>query len=92
VDYPNSAKAKKYFLVVFAGMLPGQEMPKAIGTEEQNSVPYERERMTQRKAKKTRPPVKSKEWILAKKERRKRQGKNTAGESKYAARRRPTKV
>jgi len=93
VDYPNSAKAKKYFLVLFAGMLPGQEMPKAIGTEEsQNTVTYERERVTQRKTKRTRPPVKSKEWILAKKERRKRQGKNTAADSKYAARRRPVKV
>jgi len=74
-------------------MLPGQEMPKAIGTEEsQNTVTYERERVTQRKSKRTRPPVKSKEWILAKKERRKRQGKNTAADSKYAARRRPVKV
>lgn len=92
VDYPNSAKAKKYFLVLFAGMLPGQAMPKAEGVEEQNTVSFERERVTQRKAKRARPPVKSKEWILAKKERRKRQGKSTAGDSKYVARRRPMKV
>jgi len=95
VDYPNSAKAKKYFLVLFAGMLPGQEMPKPMGIETestQNSVPFERERVTTRQPRKQRPSVKSKEWILAKKERRKRQGKQTVGDSKYTGRKRPVKV
>jgi len=95
VDYPNSAKAKKYFLVLFAGMLPGQEMPKPVGVEQevqQDIVQFERERITSRLPKKTRAPIKSKEWILAKKERRKRQGKQTVQDSKYTGRRRPVKV
>lgn len=35
VDYPNSAKAKKYFLVLMTS--GSQQMPTALGTEEMNS-------------------------------------------------------
>lgn len=39
VDYPNSTKAKKYFLVLFAGQ--STQLPAALGTEgseESNSI------------------------------------------------------
>lgn len=36
VDYPNSSKAKKFFLVL---MISGNlELPKALGTENENST------------------------------------------------------
>eukprot|EP01126_Amoeba_proteus_P044586 TRINITY_DN495_c0_g2_i3.p1 TRINITY_DN495_c0_g2~~TRINITY_DN495_c0_g2_i3.p1 ORF type:complete len:205 (+),score=48.62 TRINITY_DN495_c0_g2_i3:372-986(+) len=98
VDYPNSTKAKKYFLVLFAGMLPGQalhqQMPVALGTEEGSSIKYESDRKHTKDKKgqiKGKPAVKSKEWIKNKKERRTRQGKDTVGPSAYTARNRGPK-
>ncbi|EGG24477.1 hypothetical protein DFA_02720 [Cavenderia fasciculata] len=37
VDYPNSSKAKKYFLVLFTGSTGSQSMPKAKGVDS-NSI------------------------------------------------------
>ncbi|KAL6078983.1 Williams Beuren syndrome chromosome region 22 protein [Balamuthia mandrillaris] len=98
VDYPNSTKAKKMFLCLFAGVPPGgYELPKALGTEESgepSTVTYERGEARQRardarKGKKSRrAPVKSKDWILQKKERQRKQGKDVRAESKYTARKR----
>jgi len=49
IDYPNSTKAKKYFLVLFAGTLPGQAMPQPLTEENENpttvSFVSERERV-----------------------------------------------
>jgi len=91
IDYPNSAKAKKYFLVLFAGMLPGQAMPNALGEEEPlNTIKFESGRVMKGKKdhKRKRVGVKSKEWILNKKERRRRQGKITKPDSVYTGRKR----
>jgi 18S rRNA (guanine1575-N7)-methyltransferase len=46
VDFPHSTRAKKYFLVLFAGMLPTQEMPRPIGVDEEDpiGVKFERDR------------------------------------------------
>jgi len=92
IDYPNSAKAKKYFLVLFAGSNP--EMPQALGTEEQvdttsGAVFVEKRRTVGgKKNKSERPGFKSKDWILNKKERRKKLGLKTANDSKYTGRKR----
>uniref|UniRef100_A0A6B2LCY1 Methyltransferase type 11 domain-containing protein n=1 Tax=Arcella intermedia TaxID=1963864 RepID=A0A6B2LCY1_9EUKA len=95
VDYPNSTKAKKYFLVLFAGTLPGQHMPKALGAEQSSdtvSFVGQRDRMRKSKGKKSdRAPVKSKEWILNKKERQRKQGKETRPDSAYTGRKRRPK-
>ncbi len=42
VDYPHSTKAKKFFLVLFAGAGGGFQMPAALGLddEEQDEVAY----------------------------------------------------
>jgi 18S rRNA (guanine1575-N7)-methyltransferase len=40
VDYPNSTKAKKYFLCLFAGVGVNYSLPAALGTEEPNSVTF----------------------------------------------------
>ncbi|XP_071790804.1 18S rRNA (guanine-N(7))-methyltransferase-like isoform X2 [Asterias amurensis] len=95
VDYPNSTRAKKMFLCLFAGM-SNPQIPKGLGTEGANSrVPTEvsytdsRQRFRQLKGK---PLKKSREWIKEKKERRRRQGKGEVRpDSKYTGRKRQHK-
>lgn len=91
VDYPNSSKAKKLFLCLFAGG-QSQQLPKGLGTETNtsNRVEYsgKRERIKQMRGK---APKKSRDWILEKKERRRRQGKEVRADSKFTGRKRKTK-
>lgn len=68
VDYPNSTKAKKYFLVLFAGTpVSGSELPQGLGQEvtdeDEDKVKYSKERRSAKKKKlkgQHRDPVKSK--------------------------------
>jgi len=91
VDYPNSTKAKKFFLVLMTG--GHQQLPKALGTEEcsglsgQRQVTYEdkRERMKRARGK---PLKNSRDWIEAKKERRRKKGKDTRPDTKFTGRKR----
>jgi len=95
IDYPNSTKAKKYFLVLFAGIIFGQEMPKPLGVEEEEKTTVtfidKRKTVGSGKKKDRKLQFKSKEWITNKKERRKKLGLNTARESKYTGRKRKDK-
>lgn len=86
VDYPNSSKAKKYYLVLMTG---GQgPLPEALGeTAEDRKASYIRKRDMAREAR-GKPMKKSRDWILAKKERRRRQGKDTRMDTKYTGRKR----
>jgi len=93
VDFPHSTKAKKYYLVLFAGASSFQ-MPQALGTEEgaadepSDQVAYNdriNKRSRDKKGKK-RVPVKSKDWVLAKKQRQREQGRDVRPDSKYTAR------
>ncbi|VDI58386.1 18S rRNA (guanine1575-N7)-methyltransferase [Mytilus galloprovincialis] len=96
VDFPNSTKAKKMFLCLFAGGQP-QQLPKGLGTEgsntSQNQVAYSdksffhfyRQNFKQLRGKN---PKKSRDWILEKKERRRRQGKECRPDTKYTGRKR----
>lgn len=46
VDYPNSTKAKKFFLVLMTG--GNMPLPKALGTDgESSSVSYSKKRFVQ---------------------------------------------
>jgi len=87
VDYPNSAKAKKYFLVLMTG--GSAQLPEALGedTAENNRVAYIRKREMARQAR-GKPLKKSREWIIQKKERRRRQGRDTREDTKYTGRKR----
>lgn len=89
VDFPNSAKAKKYFLVLMTG--GSQQLPVALGAEENSSqIPYSRKReMT--KGIRGKDPKKSRDWIMHKKERRREKGEETRADSKYTARKRSGK-
>ncbi|WAR03149.1 BUD23-like protein [Mya arenaria] len=90
VDYPNSTKAKKMFLCLFAGGQV-QQLPKGLGTEQgqysqtQAQFTDKRERMRNARGKSLK---KSRDWVLEKKERRRRQGKEVRPDSKYTGRKR----
>jgi len=89
VDFPNSTKAKKFFLVLMTG--GAAPLPKALGTgATDDTVPFtnKRDRFEKLRGK---PLKKSREWILEKKERRRRQGKTTRIDSKYSGRKRSGK-
>ncbi|NWS77839.1 BUD23 methyltransferase, partial [Crotophaga sulcirostris] len=90
VDYPNSAKAKKFFLCLFVGA--SGTLPKGLGTEcaeeeetRQAKFTNERTRFRNTKGKSVK---KSRDWILEKKERRRRQGKEVRADTKYTGRKR----
>lgn len=90
VDFPNSAKMKKMFLCLFTG--GQQKLPKGLGTGDEATATNDhiafsnkRERMKQIRGK---PPKKSRNWIMDKKERRRRQGKTVRDDTKYTGRKR----
>lgn len=86
VDYPNSTKAKKFFLVLMTG---GQmPMPKALGDERDSSTISYTAKREQAKKGKGKPLKKSREWILEKKERRRKQGRETRIDTKFSGRKR----
>ncbi|KAK9412352.1 putative 18S rRNA guanine-N7-methyltransferase [Crotalus adamanteus] len=89
VDYPNSTKAKKYFLCLFAGITDA--LPKGLGTEcseeETTEAKFTSERIRFRNAK-GKSVKKSRDWVLEKKERRRRQGKSVRADTKYTGRKR----
>nr|ACO51973.1 methyltransferase WBSCR22 [Aquarana catesbeiana] len=90
VDFPNSTKAKKFFLCLFAGV--SGVLPKGLGEEsaEQgvtHQASFVKERMRFKNAK-GKSVKKSKDWILEKKGRRRRQGKEVRADTKYSGRKR----
>jgi len=96
VDYPNSTKAKKYFLCLFAGVpIGGYQLPKALdGNQEEieeTTVKYTRERnKTEKKGK--REPVKSRNWVLKKKESQRKKSLDVRPDTKYTARKRSRRI
>ncbi|RKP25511.1 S-adenosyl-L-methionine-dependent methyltransferase [Syncephalis pseudoplumigaleata] len=89
VDYPNSKKAKKYYLCLFTGTMGGSaELPRALG--EEDGVVYNNEQIRERHAGRGRhrKNVKDKDWVLRKKELMRKRGKKVAEDSKYTARKR----
>ncbi|ORX92884.1 S-adenosyl-L-methionine-dependent methyltransferase [Basidiobolus meristosporus CBS 931.73] len=91
IDYPNSNKAKKFYLCLFAGQSAPQDLPKALGEEdESNGVTYANKRVIERRSNRgSRRPIKDKNWVLRKKELSRTRGKeNVPRDSKYTARKR----
>jgi 18S rRNA (guanine1575-N7)-methyltransferase len=92
VDYPNSAKAKKYFLVLTAGQYQGQKkevIPQALSDENHAEFENTRTRDKVRRSKQEKEKKGSKEWIKSKNERRQKQGKNSRDNmSKYSGQKR----
>lgn len=87
VDYPNSAKAKKYYLCLTAGPpAKGVAEPKPLGVDSESSVTVGSRRQGG-KGKKNAGPSR-KDWVISKKERRRRQGHEVRADSKYTGRKR----
>ncbi|KAI7834650.1 williams-Beuren syndrome critical region protein 22 [Kickxella alabastrina] len=97
VDYPNSKKARKLYLCLFAGQAaPGdkQILPKGLeGDEKPTGVEYTDTRIqNQARGRKSRKPVKDTNWILKKKElARKRGREGVPSDSRYTGRKRKPK-
>jgi|EP00505_MAST-04D_sp_SCG-Rhode-Island_P005394 18S rRNA (guanine1575-N7)-methyltransferase len=97
VDYPDSTKAKKYYLTLTAGtnhtyLAPKMSEGVAQGGQQQH-IQYEsrREKNAKRGKKQVRCALKSRDWIQQKKDRQERQGKTVRHDSKYTGRRRPAR-
>mmetsp|Transcript_2388 Transcript_2388/g.3750 ORF Transcript_2388/g.3750 Transcript_2388/m.3750 type:complete len:294 (-) Transcript_2388:245-1126(-) len=103
VDYPNSSKAKKYYLCL--SFERSYQLPTAMGTTAGSAAgdsgtltgvpPAEsvrvvgRDKRTERRSQKpARPAVKSVDWIKNKKEQRRKHGKEVKSDSKFSGRRR----
>ncbi|XP_017780629.1 PREDICTED: probable 18S rRNA (guanine-N(7))-methyltransferase [Nicrophorus vespilloides] len=86
VDYPNSAKAKKFFLVLMTG--GSMPLPQALGTDQDSRGVSYAARKEQARKNKGKPLKHSREWILMKKARMRRQEKETRADSKYTGRKR----
>jgi len=106
VDYPNSAKAKKFYLCIFAGQQ--QQLPHGLddaamesqqlfhgGSEfNKDTVDYEAARRSGKNKKRNRREtvaIKSKEWVMGKKDRQRKQGKEVKNDSKFSGRKRKGK-
>lgn len=94
VDYPNSAKAKKYYLCLFAGVQQGQaEVPQGLSEEHETAANIDRMRSKDYKAAGGLKGGGRKAKIIARKERHLRKGKATKHETntKYTGRQRRPK-
>ncbi|KAF9805788.1 hypothetical protein SFRURICE_009420 [Spodoptera frugiperda] len=87
VDFPNSAKAKKFFLVLMTG--GSAPLPQALGTEEtDNSLQVKYAKREATRNIRGKPVKNTRAWIMEKKERRRKQGKDTKPDTKYTGRKR----
>lgn len=97
VDYPNSSKAKKYFLCLFAGYRdsPHQspQIPAALGDANLEHVSYSDQLIQRRQGKTTGGKSKrTKSWIQAKKDLARKRGiENVPSDSKFTGRKRRVK-
>lgn len=92
VDYPNSAKAKKHYLVLGFD----RTARKGMTLTEDSAMDHVTVAGIREKDKKKKPPrkkrgAKTKEWIVHKKETQRKKGKDVRPDTKYTGRRRATK-
>lgn len=91
IDFPNSTKAKKMFLVLFTGGTNTQ-MPKGLtesaAHESKQHVSYADDGQKRSNDRRGKPAKHSRDWVLAKKDRYRRQGKEVREDTKYTGRKR----
>ena len=98
VDYPNSTKAKKMFLCLFAGVTDAQ-LPQGLGTgaesgvngKNRGTIQYDHGNAGGRRARGQRVGLKNRDWVKAKKERARRQGKEVREDTRFTGRKRRVK-
>mmetsp|Transcript_19726 Transcript_19726/g.59738 ORF Transcript_19726/g.59738 Transcript_19726/m.59738 type:complete len:276 (-) Transcript_19726:39-866(-) len=86
VDYPNSAKRKKYYLCL--SMQQGYRAPQGLSDRSAQGVQVGERASATKRSRKAKVAKKSKEWIQLKKERQRRQGKEVRHDSKFTGRKR----
>jgi 18S rRNA (guanine1575-N7)-methyltransferase len=102
VDYPNSAKAKKHYLVLSFDRSAAQKKGAIEAGQQQrqkqnqvqvgsNSGTNGRDQGKSKVVVRKKKGTKTKEWILHKKETERNRGKTVRPDTKYTARKRPTK-
>lgn len=87
VDNPESTKTKKFFLVLSCGA-SAFRLPKAIDNAAEERTDQIKNERRERIKDARKNGVKSRDWILKKKERRRKQGAETRHDSKYTGRKR----
>lgn len=92
IDYPESKKKMKMYLVLSVGSITDNQMPDALTDAPASTVSYAKRQTNHQRNKndlknRTAPKF-SREWIVEKKERRRRQGKSVRPDTKYTARKR----
>jgi len=97
VDYPNSTRAKKYFLVLAAGPPEALPTPKGeFGDDDEDNFERCGVRMDGRKSergyKKRKGNVKGKAWVHKKKEQMRNRGVEVARDSKFTGRKRKDRL
>ncbi|KAL3926697.1 MAG: hypothetical protein SGBAC_013370 [Bacillariaceae sp.] len=93
VDYPNSTKAKKHYLVLSCDRTSRKQVQQSMSSVEEQthvSVSASSRKGTDKPIRKKKG-IKTKEWIIKKKETQRKRGKIVRPDTKYTARRRPTK-
>lgn len=92
VDYPNSASAKKYYLVLSTAMEGKLGVIIMNGkTDEEEKCEKARKRIRKNKSKNGKFEIKSKLWVYEKKEQQRKQGKEVRVDTKYTGRKRKPK-
>lgn len=97
VDYPNSAKAKKFYLVLTAGPpLKGETAPRPLGVYDEGSVQHvqnESRRPLKNRARKGGKGLllSRRNLVIEMKDRRRRQGHTERADTKYTGRKRRVK-
>ena len=91
----NCQSAVSDYLVLSCDRTPRKHLPQALTSEDmqQSHVQVSAKQQSGKKVKPVRKKkgVKTKEWILQKKETQRKKGKSVRPDTKYTARRRPTK-
>ncbi|PXF46833.1 putative 18S rRNA (guanine-N(7))-methyltransferase [Gracilariopsis chorda] len=89
VDYPNSTKAKKYYLCLTAGPpQKGAVQPKPLGVDSNASVPVGNRTTQTTSRRNASQQLSRKDQVISKKDRRRRQGHLVRPDSKYTGRKR----
>ncbi|XP_004705684.1 probable 18S rRNA (guanine-N(7))-methyltransferase [Echinops telfairi] len=90
VDYPNSAKAKKFYLCLFSG--PSSMLPQGLSGQEDEVANrqsmFTNERVTARRSLKRGLAKNTRDWVLEKKERRRRSPREVRPDTQYTGRKR----
>ena len=91
VDYPESASARKYYLVLNTAVEGKLGVVVQTGKTDEEVCDKAKKRIKKRRSKNGKFDFKSKFWVYQKKERQRRQGKEVRLDTKYTGRKRKPK-